>query len=71
MTFRPILALALAAVLAACGADGEPEPPLADPEPAVRISGDVALGVSVGDSGVRPHASVGTRRGPVTVRVGF
>jgi hypothetical protein len=54
---RLISAFALGALLAACGADGEPIQPTAN------------LGVGVSSSGVSAGASVGVRRGPVAINV--
>ncbi len=41
-----LLALIAILGLAACGADGEPTPPEADPAPAIGVSGDVQIGVT-------------------------
>ena len=58
-----ILALVTtAALLGGCGVDGEPSPP---PEPTV--SG----GVTISNSGVRPHANVGVASGAVSLNIGF
>ena len=69
---RGLGALALILTLAACGADGEPQQPLPeDGSTGVRITGDARVGMSVSQSGVRPHASVALGRGPVWLQVGF
>ena len=52
-------ALLALAMLAACGADGEPVRPT--------LNG----GVTISNSGIYPSASVGLNRGPVSVRVGL
>ncbi|MDW4499040.1 hypothetical protein R5H30_13675 [Sulfitobacter sp. D35] len=49
--------------LAACGVDGEPEPPA--PRPVV------AANIGVGQSGVHGNAAVGVSRGPVTLILGI
>lgn len=54
---RLILALTTAAALSACGADGDPLQPTAN------------LGVNVSNSGVHAGASVGVRKGPVSINV--
>ncbi len=54
---RLIAALLTAAALTACGADGEPIQPTAN------------LGVNVSNSGVNLGASIGARKGPVSVNV--
>lgn len=61
MTFRKpvrcIAALGLCALMAACGADGEPVKPTAN------------LDLGVSSSGVSAGASVGMRQGPVAINV--
>ena len=47
------------AILAACGADGEPVQPTAN------------VGVSVSTSGVHAGASVGVRKGPLAISLGL
>ena len=42
---RLVLALAAAAILAACGADGEPERPAPAGPVEIRISGDARFGI--------------------------
>lgn len=42
---RSILALASLGLLAACGVDGAPRPPVETPEPGVTVSGDARIGV--------------------------
>ena len=42
---RPMIALCLLALLAACGADGAPTPPEAAPAPGLKLSGGVKVGV--------------------------
>ena len=59
---RTLAFLMSAAFLTACGVDGEPSPP-AEPT----VSG----GVTISNSGVRPHANVGVSSGPVSVNVGL
>ena len=54
---RKIAAFGLVVLLASCGADGEPVEPSAN------------VGVSVGTSGVNAGASVGVRKGPVSINV--
>ncbi|MCF6315812.1 MAG: hypothetical protein L3J30_05890 [Marinosulfonomonas sp.] len=56
---KGIVALMAFAVLAACGANGEPVRP------------SVNAGVSITPSGVHPSVSVGTRIGPVGVSIGL
>ena len=56
---RTCLALIALAALAACGADGEPERPVANAT------------VTLSDSGVQLGTNVGLRRGPVTVGLGL
>ncbi len=56
---RAVLTMIALAMLAACGADGEPVRP------------SVNAGVSITPSGVHPSASVGTRVGPVNVSIGL
>lgn len=53
--------LALAAITA-CGADGEPQPPV---EPTL------SAGVGVSSSGVNVGGAVGLHRGPVSLYLGF
>lgn len=52
---RIILVLGTSLALSACGADGEPVQPTAN------------VGVSVSNSGVHTGASVGVRKGPVSI----
>ena len=52
---RLILAMTMLAALGACGADGEPVEPTAN------------VGISVSNSGVHTGASVGVRKGPVSI----
>lgn len=56
---RIFVSIAAFAVLAACGADGEPTRPTMN------------AGVSVTPSGVTPSVSVGTNVGPVWLNVGL
>ncbi|WP_428545375.1 hypothetical protein [Profundibacter sp.] len=56
---RAVLAMIALAVLAACGADGEPVRP------------SVNAGVAVTPSGVHPSVSVGTHVGPINVSIGL
>jgi len=56
---KVIVTLMAFAVLAACGANGEPVRP------------SVNAGVSITPSGVNPSVSVGTRVGPVGVSIGL
>lgn len=55
------------ALLAGCGADGEPQ----SPSPSVTITGDATIGVGVGSSGTRVVGAVGANMGPVRIGVGF
>lgn len=48
--------------LAACGVDGEPEPP---------VTPVIEANVGIGDSGTRGTAAFGVTRGPVTVMLGI
>ena len=60
------------ALLAACGADGEPEQPApSDGRDEVRVTGDATVGISVGASGTQAYGGVGLGRGPVSVWLGF
>jgi hypothetical protein len=54
-----LAALPIIALLAACGADGEP----------VRPTYSTTIGV--GKSGVHTHTSVGARKGNISVRIGL
>lgn len=56
---RILMCLGIAALLAACGADGEP----------VRPSLNAGLGIS--GSGVHVGGAIGVRKGPVSVSVGL
>ncbi|MEL6609453.1 MAG: hypothetical protein AAFO93_11145 [Pseudomonadota bacterium] len=56
---RLVIGLAVAALLASCGADGEPIRPSAN------------VGVSLGSGGLSTSASVGASQGPVSIRVGL
>lgn len=42
---RPALALLVLGALAACGVDGEPQPPQPKAAPGVTVSGDAQMGV--------------------------
>ncbi len=69
---RMIAACMLVIALAACGANGEPQQPEPqDGSTGVRVSGDARVGISVSQSGVRPHGQVAVGRGPVWLNVGF
>jgi len=68
---RKIAALILAGTLAACGADGEPEPPAPKPETGIKVSGTARVGVSISTSGMHGNGAVTVTRGPVTVGLGF
>lgn len=48
MILRPLAAMLVLAVLAACGADGEPERPEPRPAPGVTVTGTVEFGVAGG-----------------------
>ncbi len=56
---KHLAALPIIALLAACGADGEP----------VRPTYSTTIGV--GQSGVHTHTSVGARKGNISVRIGL
>ena len=56
---RILAALALAATLAGCGADGEPVQPTLDAT------------VGVGSSGVHTYGGVGLNKGPLNLWLGF
>ena len=56
---KPLALMAALALLAACGADGEP------------IRPTVNTSVSVGSGGVSTSTSVGVQSGPVSVRIGL
>ncbi len=59
-------------VLAACGADGEPEQPASDDgREDVRVTGDATVGISVGSSGTQAYGGVGLGTGPVSIWLGF
>jgi hypothetical protein len=70
---RLISALSVAALLAGCGADGEPHAP--EPKPVattgVTVSGYGRVGVSVSTSGVYPSGAVTLSRSPVNLISGF
>lgn len=55
---RALGALGLALILAACGADGEPQPPAPKPDSAsgLRVSGTARVGISVSRGGAGPLA---------------
>ncbi len=55
------------AVVAACGADGEPNAPSGD----TPVTSNATIGVGVGSSGTRVVGSVGVNMGPVRIGVGF
>lgn len=57
-----LLALLASVSLAACGADGEPQPP---------VQPTVSAGVGVSSSGVNVGGAVGLHRGPVSLYLGF
>ena len=72
MMMRVLFPIGLCLTLAACGANGEPgQPEPQDGSPGVRVSGDARVGISVSQSGVRPHGQVALGRGPVWLNVGF
>lgn len=54
-------------MLAACGADGEPETPTYSTDTRVSTS----VGVGVGSSGVHAAGGVGLHRGNVSIFLGF
>jgi len=56
---RPVAILLTLALLAGCGADGEPVQPTMN------------AGVAVGAGGVHPYGGVGLHRGPFSVFMGF
>lgn len=56
---KRLLILPLLALVAACGADGEPVQPSA------------TLNVGVGSGGVHAGGTIGASRGPVSIFVGF
>ena len=56
---RAFTFITLLAVMAACGADGEPTRP------------SMNAGLTVGTNGVTPSVSVGTNIGPVWVNIGL
>lgn len=56
---KRLTALLFCGFLAACGADGEPVTP--------SFNG----GVTIDGSGIRPSASVGVGKGPISVRLGL
>jgi len=56
---RAVVCLMMFAVLAACGADGEPTRP------------SMNAGLTVGTNGVTPSVSVGTNIGPVWLNIGL
>lgn len=62
MTRTLIVAVCAALSLAACGADGEPVPP---------VQPTVSAGVGVSSSGVSAGGAVGLHRGPVSLYLGF
>lgn len=43
---RTGLILSVVALLAGCGADGDPVPPKADPQPGITMSGSASIGVA-------------------------
>lgn len=55
------------ALLAGCGADGEPHSPAL----AASVTPDATIGVGVGSSGTRVVGALGVNMGPVRVGVGF
>ena len=62
MARKLTFALLALAALTACGADGEPVPPV---EPTL------SAGVGVSSSGVSAGGAVGLHRGPVSLYLGF
>ncbi|WP_209506568.1 MULTISPECIES: argininosuccinate lyase [unclassified Ruegeria] len=61
---RAILITVSGLVLAGCGADGEPEQPIA-PQPTVSAT------IGVGSSGAYVGGGVGLSRGPLGIYLGF
>ncbi len=59
---KRIFALIALSTLLACGADGEPVPP---------VESTVSAGVGVSSSGVNVGGAVGLHRGPVSLYLGF